>query len=162
MLCSHPRQHLQLLLPCCVIVSAALVLLSLFHLPLILSASGHNPGEAPAVVAPHPHVYLIELVAAALVLLCVSQGAYKMLLTLEEVWIIGLLLMNTEWKEGGEGQHICHRADVKAGQVLIAGWVMEHGHSRPQHDSDTVWSQIGGLNCAEVYLGHLLVRSTVP
>jgi hypothetical protein len=55
-------------------------------------------------------------------------------------------------------------ADIlKAGQLLVLGRVIEHGHSSQLHD--TVWSQIDGLKRAEVHQGHLIegiVGITVP
>ena len=41
--------------------------------------------------------------------------------------------------EGGAPQHVCHRADVEAGQAQVDGQVIEHGHSSLLHD--TVWSK---------------------
>ncbi len=57
-------------------------------------------------------------------------------------------------------QHICERADVDAGQVLVTGRVIEHGHSSLLHDA--VWSQIDELKRVEVHEGNLLVVCTVP
>jgi hypothetical protein len=51
-------------------------------------------------------------------------------------------------KHGGAPHHVSYRADVESGQVLIAGLVIEHGHSSQLHDA--VWIQIDGLKRAEV------------
>ncbi len=46
-------------------------------------------------------------------------------------------------------QHIRERADVDAGQVLVTGRVIEHGHPSLLHDA--VWSQIDELKRVEVH-----------
>ncbi len=56
--------------------------------------------------------------------------------------------------------HVLDRTVVKAGQALVAGQVIEQGHSSLLHDA--VRSQIDGFKRAEVHKGHLLVGSTEP
>ncbi len=51
------------------------------------------------------------------------------------------------------------RLIVEAGQVRVAGRIIEHGYASLLHD--TVWGQLNGLKCAEVHQGHLLGRVTV-
>jgi hypothetical protein len=55
--------------------------------------------------------------------------------------------------EGAAPQHVCNRKDVEAGQALVAGLVIKHGHSSQLHDA--VRSQIDGLKCTKVHEGHL-------
>jgi hypothetical protein len=85
-------------------------LLSLCHGDLL--------GAAPA-VAPHPDIHLIEPAAVAPVLLRVSSGASKMPIVLEAVWNGGLTVAADETlNEGVAPKHVCHSADVEAGQAL--------------------------------------------
>ncbi len=51
--------------------------------------------------------------------------------------------------EGGSPHHVHYRAEVEAGQVLVAGLVVEYGHSSQLYDA--VWIQIHGLKRAEVH-----------
>ncbi len=88
--------------------------------------------------------------AVAPVPLRVGGGTSKTLIVLEAVWNRGVTVASDETQnEGGQPQHVCHRADVEAGQALVAGRVIEHGHSSLLHD--IVQSQIDGLKRAEVH-----------
>jgi hypothetical protein len=62
-------------------------------------------------------------------------------------------------KQGMRGALPCTFA-TGTGQALVAGQVIEHGHSSLLHDS--VWCQIDGLKCAEVHEGHFVVGSAEP
>jgi hypothetical protein len=120
----------------------------------------HHAGAAPA-VAPHPDVHLIEPAAIAPVLLHVGEGVSKKLIVLEAVWDRGVPVAADEAQnEGGVPQHVCHRANLEAGQARIAGRVIERGHSSLLHD--TVWRQLNVLKRAEIHQGCLLVCSSVP
>ena len=82
---------------------------------------GHHPGVAPA-VAPHPDVHLVEPAAVAPVPLRVGGSASKARMVLEAVWNRGVTVAANETRnEGGAPQHVRHRADVEAGQALVAG-----------------------------------------
>ncbi len=134
------------------------VLHGLATIDALLLCNGHLREAAPA-VAPHPDVHLVEPQAAAIApfLLHVGRGATKTPIVLEPVWNRGATVAADEtWNEGGAPQHM---ADVEAGQELVAGKVIEHGHSSL---CDAVRSQIHGLKRAEVREGNLLMRSTVP
>ncbi len=117
---------------------------------------------APTAV-PHLDIHLVEPAAFVLPVLAplsVGGGASKTPVVLEAVWNSGVTVAADETRnEGGAPQNVSHRADVEAGQALVAGRVIEHGHSSPLHDA--VWRQIDGFKRAEVHEGHLLVRSTV-
>ncbi len=74
---------------------------------------------------------------------------------LEAVWDSGVTVAADEARnERGAPQHVCHRKNVEAGQALVAGRVIEHGHSRSLHD--TVRRQLNGLERAEIHQGYLL------
>ena len=88
--------------------------------PLHLN-DGKHPGAAPA-VAPHPDVHVIEPAAVAPVPLRVSGGASKARIVLEPMWNCGVTVAaNEAQNEGRSPQHVCHRADVEAGQTRVAG-----------------------------------------
>ncbi len=67
--------------------------------------------------------------------------------------------------ERGSPQDISHWADVEAGQALVAGRFIQHGHSSSLHD--TIRGQINCLKRAEIIelklgaQGYLLVRTAV-
>ncbi len=82
------------------------------------------------------------------------------LIVLEAVWHSGVTVAADEARtKGSTPHHVGHRADVEAGQALVACRVIEHGHSSSLHDA--VQGQVNGLKRAEIYQGHLLVRTTV-
>ncbi len=89
------------------------------HLSL---CDGHHQGAAPA-VAQHPDFFhLVDPAAVAPVPLRVGGGASKNPIVLEAVWNSGVTVAADETRnEGGVPQHIRHRADVEAGQALVAG-----------------------------------------
>jgi hypothetical protein len=60
--------------------------------------------------------------------------------------------------EGGAPQHVRDRADVEAGQALVAGQVIEHGHFSPLHDA--VLRQIDQLKRAELQQQLKYIRDT--
>ncbi len=96
---------------------------------------GHHSGAAPA-VAPHPDVHLVEPAAVAPIPLRVGGGASKTLIVLEAVRNRGVTVASNETQnEGGAPRHVCDRTDVEAGQVLVAGRVIEHGHSSLLYDT---------------------------
>jgi hypothetical protein len=71
------------------------------------------------------------------------------LIVLEVVWNSGVTVATDEThNEGGAPQNVHYRADVEAGQVRVAGQVLdlEHGHSSQLDDA--VLSQIDGLKRA--------------
>ena len=115
----------------------------------------HHPG------APHPDVQLVEPAAVAPVPQRVGRGVSNTPIVLEAVRDSGVTVAADEaWNDkGGAPQHVGHRSDVEAGQVRVAGRVIEHGHSSSLHDA--VWCQVNGLKRAEIHQGHLLVRTTV-
>ena len=77
-------------------------------------------------------------------------------IVLEAVWDSWVTVAAYEARnEGGAPQHVGHWADVEAGQALVAGRVIEHGHSSSLHDA--VLGQVDGLKRAEIHQGHLLV-----
>ncbi len=77
------------------------------------------------------------------------------------MWDRGVTVAADEAKnEWGAPQHVCHRANVEAGQARVAGRVIEHGHSSSLHD--TVRRQLNGLKRAEIHQGYLLVHSSFP
>ncbi len=93
--------------------------------PLRFSDRNH-PGAAPA-VAPHPDVHLVDPATVAQVPLHVGGGVSNTPIVLEAVWDIGVTVAADEARnEGGPPQHVGHRADVDAGQALVAGRVIEH------------------------------------
>ena len=131
------------------LVSAAWSLLSLRRLLLILSASAIDTMRERA---PHPDIHLVEPVAVAPVPLRVGGGVSKTPIVLEAVWDRGVTVAANEARnERGAPQHVCHRANVEAGQARVAGRVIKHGHSRSLHD--TVWRQLNGLKRAEIHQG---------
>ena len=78
---------------------------------------------APA-AAPHPDVHFVEPAAIDLVQLSVGGGASKTRIVLEAMWNRGVTVAADETRnEGGEPQHwhVLHRADLEAGQALVAG-----------------------------------------
>ena len=120
----------------------------------------HHAGATPA-VAPHPDIHLVEPAAVAPVPLRVGGGVSKTPIVLEAVWDRGVTVAADEARnERGAPQHVCHRANVEAGQARVAGRVIKHGHSRSLHD--TVRRQLNGLKRAEIHQGYLLVHSSVP
>ncbi len=78
---------------------------------------------------PHPDVHLVEPAAVAPVPLRVGRGASKTLIVLEAVWnrgqrgvtVVADETLNETLNEGGAPQHVRYRADVEAGQTLVAG-----------------------------------------
>jgi hypothetical protein len=85
------------------------------------------------------------------------------LIVLEAVWDSGVTVAaDKALNEGGALQHICHRADVYAGQALVACLVIKHGHSSLSSLHDTVWHQLNGLKRAEIHQRRLLVSTSVP
>ncbi len=116
--------------------------------PLCLGDENH-PGAAPT-VAPHPDVHLGDPTAVTPVPLLVGGGVSKTQIVLEAVWDSGVAVAADEaWNEGGAPKHVCHRADVEAGQARVAGPVIEHGHFSSLHD--TVSRQLNGLKRAEIH-----------
>jgi hypothetical protein len=90
--------------------------------PLRLS-DRHHPTPA---VAPHPDVHLVEPAAVAPVLLCVSEGVSKTPIVLEAVWDNGVTVAADEaLNEEGAPKHVGRRAVVEAGQVRVAGRVID-------------------------------------
>ncbi len=76
---------------------------------------------APA-VAPYPDVHIVEPDAVAPVTLRVGRGAFKTPIVLEAVWNRGVTVAADETRnEGGAPQHVRHRANKEAGQMLVAG-----------------------------------------
>jgi hypothetical protein len=72
----------------------------------------------------------VEPAAVTPVPLRVCGGVSKTQIVLEAVWDSGETVAADEARnEGGAPQHVCNRADVDAGQALVAGRVIEHGHS---------------------------------
>jgi hypothetical protein len=93
----------------------------------------HHPGTAPA-VAPHSDVHLVEPASVAPVALRVGRGISKTLIDLEAVWNRGVTVSTDEaLNERGASKHVGHGADVEAGQVRVAGLVIEHGHCSLLH-----------------------------
>ncbi len=87
-----------------------------------------------------------------------AAASLRRFLVSPAVWNRGVTVAADETRnEGGAPQHFRSRANVEAGQALVAGRVIEHGHTNLLHD--TVWSQSDGLKRAEVHEGYL--RSTV-
>ncbi len=102
--------------------------------PLSLG-DGHHPGAA-LTVEPHPDVRLIEPAAGAPIPLCVCGGTSKMLVVFEPVLNCGLTVAaNETLNVGGAPQNVGDRADVEERQGLVAGQVIEHGHSSLLHDA---------------------------
>ena len=67
---------------------------------------------------------------------------------LEAVWDRGVTVAADEARnEGDPPQHVCHRADVQAGQARVAGRVIEHGHSSSLHG--TVWGSADSAQWAQ-------------
>jgi hypothetical protein len=106
------------------------------HAPDPLSPCyGHHPGEVPA-IAKHPDVHQVDPAAVALVLLLVGRGALNMLIVLKAVWNSGVTVAaNETLDEVGAPQNDCYRTDVEAEQALVAGLVIEHGHSSLLHNA---------------------------
>jgi hypothetical protein len=68
---------------------------------------------------------------------------------LKAVWDGGVTVAADEARNKGSAcQHVGHRADVEAGQALVAGRDIEHGHSSSLHDA--VRGQVNGLKRAEM------------
>ena len=81
----------------------------------------HHAGAAPA-VAPHPDVHLVEPAAVAPVPLRVGGGVSKTTIVLEAVWDRGVTVAaDAARNERGAPQHVCRRANAKAGQARVAG-----------------------------------------
>ena len=88
--------------------------------PLSLS-DGHHPSAPPA-VAPHPDVHLVEPAAVSLVPGRVGGGVSKTPVVLEAVWDSGVPIAADEARnEGSAPQHVCHWANIEAGQARVAG-----------------------------------------
>ncbi len=142
----------------------ALVLLSLIRSLLITQPLRWRPSwggpDRSATSRCSPCTRLVEPAAVAPVPLRVGRGASKTPIVLEAVWNSGVTVAVDETRnEGGAPPRVLHRADVEAGQVLVAGCVIEHGHFSLLLDD--VQSQIDGLKRAEVHQGNLLVGITV-
>ena len=115
--------------------------------PLSLG-DGHHPSA--------PDVHLVEPAAVTLVPGRVGGGVSKTPVVLEAVWDSGVPIAADEARnEGGTPQHVCHRANVEAGQARVAGRVIAHGHSSLLHD--TVWDKVNELKRAEIHQGRLLM-----
>jgi hypothetical protein len=85
--------------------------------PLRLS-DRHNLALA---VSPNPDVHLVEPAAVSPVPLRVGGGVSNTSIVLEAVWDNGVTVAADEARnDGGESQHVGRRADVEAGQALVA------------------------------------------
>ncbi len=86
----------------------------------------HHPGAA-LTITPHPDAPLIQSAVIAQIPLCLKL--HRLFLKRSKSGVT--VAANEELNElGSESlQHVWHWADANAGQLLVAGWVIEHVHS---------------------------------